>query len=245
MKSFWRIFKYIWPQWHRLIVIFFSAILIGILFSLSFMTIAPLLKLMMGEEGLHGWVNRKVCENRYGLKFHMPNRIDFVDPNKPDIAYYLSVTTVGQDGLADAAGLSEQDWIVGAGGSVIEEGVDKVISSKLLEVLATADSNEKIRIQYKRFDEQGSRELQEGVLNSGRRPFYLDGAQWLMSFLPREQSAAAKTRAVSLIIIVMAVFTVARCVAKFYQQYLAEKVVQIAVGDLRKEVFVISIVLKF
>jgi len=59
MKSFWRIFDYIWPQWPRLIVIFVSAILISILFSLSFMTIVPLLKLMMNEEGLHGWADRK------------------------------------------------------------------------------------------------------------------------------------------------------------------------------------------
>ena len=102
MKSFWRIFEYIWPQWPRLIVIVFSAILIGFLFSLSFMTIVPLLKVMMGEEGLHGWVDRKVCEQRYGRTFYMPERIDFVDPNKTDIAYSLIVTKVEEDGLAYA-----------------------------------------------------------------------------------------------------------------------------------------------
>ena len=69
MKSFWRIFEYIWPQWPRLVVIFVSVILISILFSLSFMTIAPLLKVMMGEEGLHGWVDRKVCSSRCGVDF--------------------------------------------------------------------------------------------------------------------------------------------------------------------------------
>ena len=237
MKAFWRVFDYIWPQWPRLIVIFVSAILISILFSLSFMTIIPLLKLMMGEEGLHGWTDRKVCERRYEIKFYTPDRIDFVDPNKPDIAYYLIVTKVEPDGHAYAAGLREQDWIVGAGSSATGEGTNKVISSKLLEELAKAGDNEKIPVRYKRFDKRGSFELRDGVIDSGRRPFYLDSMQGLLSFLPREQTPENKTRAVSIIIILMGIFTVVRCTAKYFQQYIAEKVVQTAVVNLRKDVF--------
>jgi len=105
MKAFWRVFEYIWPQWPRLVVILVCSVLISILFSLSFMTIIPLLKLMMGEEGLHGWADRKVCERRYGVRFYTPDRIDFIDPNKPDIANYLIVTKVEAKGLAYASGL--------------------------------------------------------------------------------------------------------------------------------------------
>src|SRR4030042_1737392 len=155
MKAFWRVFEYIWPQWPRLIVIMVSTILISILFSLSFMTIVPLLKLMMGEEGLHGWADRKVCEQRYGIKFYTPDRVDFVDPNKPDIAFYLIVTSVEPNGLAYASGLRERDWIIGAGSSAAGVGVDKVISFRLLAELAAAGGNEKISIRYKRFDERG------------------------------------------------------------------------------------------
>jgi subfamily B ATP-binding cassette protein MsbA len=237
MKAFWRVFEYIWPQWPRLIVIIVSAILISILFSLSFMTIVPLLKLMMGEEGLHGWADRKVCERRYGIKFYTPDRIDFVDPNKPDIAYYLIITKVEPDGLADAAGLREQDRIITAGSFAAGEGANKVISSRLLEELATAGDNEKIPVRYKRFDEMGSFELRDGLLDSGRRPFYLDSMQRLLSFLPREQTPESKTRGISIIIILMGIFTVVRCTAKFYQQYIAEKIVQTAVVNLRKDVF--------
>ena len=237
MKAFWRVFEYIWPQWPRLIVIFVSAILISILFSLSFMTIIPLLKVMMGEDGLHGWADRKVCEQRYGIKFYTPDRIDFADPNKPDIAYYLIVTKVKQDGHAYAAGLREKDWIVGAGSSVTGEGADKIVATRLLEELAKAGSSEKIPVRYKRFDETGAFELQDAVLDSGRRPFYLDSVQGLLSLLPREQTPENKTRAVSMIIILMGIFTVVRCTARYYQQYTAEKVVQTAVVNLRKDVF--------
>ncbi|MHC4540755.1 MAG: ABC transporter ATP-binding protein [Planctomycetota bacterium] len=207
------------------------------LFSLSFLTIAPLLKVMMGEEGLHGWADRKVCDDRYGLRFYMPDRVDFADPNKPDLAYYLDVTRVKAGGLAEAAGLQERDWIVGAGGSLIGEGADKVPSARLLEELVLAENDVPIRIQYKRLGGQESDVLREGTLESGSKPFYLDTMERLMSFVPRQQSARDKTRVMSVIIIAMAIFTVMRCTARFFQQYLSEKVVQTAVAELRKDVF--------
>ena len=237
MKAFWRVFEYIWPQWNRLVVIMVSAVLISILFSLSFMTIIPLLKLMMGEEGLHGWADRKVCHQRYGIKFYTPDRVDFFDPNKTDVAYRLQVTSVESDGLAYAAGLRENDWIVAAGSSATSEKAEKVISSKLLNVLASAGSNEKIPVRYKRFDQSGRSELVSAQLDSGQRPFYLHSMQGLLKLLPSEQTAESKTRAISIIIILMAIFTVIRCTARFYQQYIAEKVVQTAVTNLRKDVF--------
>ncbi len=239
MKTFNRVFKYIWPQWQRLIIIFISAILISILFSLSFMTIIPLLKVMMGEEGLHGWIDRKVCEHRYGFKFYIPDRSDILDPNKLDIAYYLIVTGIERDSLAEATGLSSQDSIVGVGDFTVREGADKVLSSTLLEKLATAGSDVNIPIQYKRFNEQGTYEPEpyQSILNSGKRPFYLNSVESLMSFVPRQHGLEAKTRAMSIIIIMMAVFTVGRCIARFYQQYLGAKVVQTAICELRQDVF--------
>ncbi|OHB62820.1 MAG: hypothetical protein A2168_04175 [Planctomycetes bacterium RBG_13_50_24] len=237
MKAFWRVFEYIWPQWPRLIVIMVSTILISILFSLSFMTIVPLLKLMMGEEGLHGWADRKVCEQRYGIKFYIPERIDFVDPNKSDIAYYLIVTNVEPDGLAYASGLRGQDRIVGVGSYAAGEEPNKVASSRLLEELAKAADNEKIPVHYKQFDQGGNFELSDGLLDSGRRPFYLDSMQRLLSLLPREQTPENKTRGITIIIILMGIFTVVRCTARYYQQYIADKVVHTAVVNLRKDVF--------
>jgi len=237
MKAFWRVFQYIWPQWPRLIVILVSALLISVLFSLSFMTIIPLLKLMMGEEGLHGWADRKVCEHRYGIKFYMPERLDFVDPNKSDIAYYLLVTNVDSEGLAYAAGLREKDMVTGVGNLATAEGADKVVSSKLLEELAAAGSDEEIPILYKRLDQSGRPEQGKLVLETGQRPFYLSTVEGLLSLLPREQTPANKTRGITIIIVLMAIFTVIRCTARFYQQYTAEKVVQTAIVNLRKDVF--------
>ncbi|MHC4075348.1 MAG: ABC transporter ATP-binding protein [Planctomycetota bacterium] len=237
MKSFWRVFKYIWPQWPRLIVVITSAIVVSILFSLSFMTVIPLLKVMMGEEGLYGWIDRKVCSQRYGIEFYVPDRADFVNPSKPDVAYYLLVQDIEDDGLAKSAGLQTTDWIIGAGNCVIGNGVERIISTKIFEALSTAESDKQIRIQYKRFDIEEGTKLHEGFLTTGKRPFYLGWVDRLSRYLPREQSNSNKVRAVTLIIMLMVIFTLGRCTARFFQQYLAGKVSQTALGNLRQDMF--------
>ena len=48
-----RILSYVRPQWFRVATVIFFSLVIGVMFSLSFMTILPLLKVMMGEEGFY------------------------------------------------------------------------------------------------------------------------------------------------------------------------------------------------
>ena len=114
MAAFTRIYKYVWPQWYRVAVVFFAVLMIGFLFTVSYMTIIPLLKVMMGEEGMHGWVDRKVCNWRYEMDFYVPEITDFTDSNDTDISYYLLITDVKETSTAQTAGLKREDRIVGA-----------------------------------------------------------------------------------------------------------------------------------
>jgi len=134
MKYFWRIFKYVWPQWPRLVVVVATAVLIAILFSVSFMTIMPLLKVMMGEEGLHGWVDRKTCHWRFGMDFYVPDRVAFTQTSD-DVAYYLLITDVEDHSPAQATGLERNDKIVAAGTTLSYQDNPKVPSAELLETL--------------------------------------------------------------------------------------------------------------
>src|SRR4030042_6959495 len=106
MKSFGRIFKYVWPQWPRIITVVVAAVIFAILLSLSFMTVIPLLKVMMGKEGLHNWVDRKTCNYKYGVDFYVPNAIDIIDKGSEDIAYSLLITGVEKNSLVESAGLN-------------------------------------------------------------------------------------------------------------------------------------------
>jgi hypothetical protein len=72
LTSFSRVLKYVWPQWPRVIAVLVWSAVISLMFSASFLTIIPLLKVMMEEEGLHSWVDRKMCNDRYGMDFYVP-----------------------------------------------------------------------------------------------------------------------------------------------------------------------------
>ena len=245
MKSFRRIFKYVWPQWPRLAVIIVTAVLIAILFSLSFMTIMPLLKVMMGEEGLHGWVDRKPCHWRYGMDFYVPDMAAFTEGGA-DIACYLLITDIEQDSTAQAAGLKQGDKIVAAGTDLSYEDEPKVSSARLFETLATAPTEGMITLRLRRDNQQGVTEDKIIQLNLARtEPSTIDNvrigaadlAQRAISFMPRDEAKANRKRAVVFIILLMAAVTTARCIARFYQTYMAEKVVQVATARLREGAF--------
>jgi subfamily B ATP-binding cassette protein MsbA len=238
MKAFNRVFQYIWPQWHRLVTIGCSALLIGILFSFSFATILPLLKVMMGEEGLHGWANREISESRYGLIIGIPNSFELSDPNNPDIAYYLRVVGVKRDSFAEEAGIRTDDRIVGAASSTIKEN-EKIPSTKLLEELATISNVKSISVQYRRLDESGQLipGIQQTILKCGKKPFYADLARRGLRYLPRERTRESKRKAVVFIILMMAVVTTVRCIARFYQNYTVQKLMHTSLVHLRRDAF--------
>jgi len=255
MKDFRRVFKYIWPQWPRIIVVVFSAALIAALLSLSFMTIIPLLKVMMGDEGLHGWIDRKSCNCRYGLEFYAPKTSDFTSTENQAIAYRLLVTNVEKNSPAEKAGLKQADRIVGVGELLISDQNPQIPFTRLLEEMVTSNKTE-LTVQLKRPSKDEVFIDKTLKLNTSRdklvdnsqwsgfekikwksKMALIEHAQWAVSFLPREQTADNKIKAVIVIIIVIGVVTVARCLAKFYQGYLAEKVVQVAINHLREDVF--------
>jgi len=234
MKAFRRVFKYVWPQWPRIIVVVLSAMIVSSLLSLSFMTVIPLLKVMMGEEGLHGWVEREISKNRYGTTFYVPEKIDFVES---DIAYYLLITDIKQDSLAQKAEIQKLDRIIGVADLLVQQDTDKIHSAKLLEKLAAAPANAELTIQIGRDDKQGVAETKTLTFNTGPKPFYVDHLERWLSFLPRQQTKETKTKAVIFIILAMGVVTIIRCIAKFYQEYMAQKVVQVGINHLREDAF--------
>jgi len=237
MNVFRRVFRYVWPQWHRLVTIACSALLIGMLFSFSIATVLPLLKVMMGEEGLHGWVNRKISEHRYGLSFYVPDKIELSDPNDSEVAYYLRIVDVKKGSFAEQAGLQQQDLIVGAASSLIGEKAERITSSTLLWELATVADVKSIAVQCRRLDELGRFKTIRMELQCGKKPFYAGHAQRLLRFVPREQTRENKKKAVIFIIVLMMVTTIVRCIARFYQDYTVQKVVDTSQARLREETF--------
>lgn len=233
LSAFKRVLGYVWPQWPSLIAVFFWAMLIAGMLSISFLTIIPLLKVMMEEEGLHGWVDRKVCNWRYGMDFYVPSRTDFFDATSGKTKYLL-INRIEEDKWASQNGLQRGDQIfsVAVGGKT-----EQTMSlSRILEVLATMDPDLPVVVSFKR-EHQEQLETQSIEFQSPARPFYADWAQWPVSFIPRSETKENVLHAMILVICAVTIVTIIRCWARFYQSYLAEKIVSIANTRLREDVF--------
>jgi subfamily B ATP-binding cassette protein MsbA len=233
VKEFSRVFKYVWPQWPRIIVVVVSAIIVATLFTSSIVTVIPLLKVMIGQEGLRGWADRKVCQVRYGVDFYVPESVDFSGKKSADYANSLLVVSVKKRSPAAAAGLMNGDSIVAAGQ---EPNAGAESFARLLEGIATAPKKG-IAIHIKRADEASTLNLTD-TGNKGLKAVTADLAQRCLNFIPKGLTDAGKTKAIIFIMVVITVITIIRCIARFYQQYIAEKVVQVGLNRLREDAFV-------
>src|SRR4030042_49180 len=185
MSNFSRVFKYVWPQWPRITVVIVSAIIVSSLLSLSFMTVIWLLKVMMGEEGLHGWVEREICSHRYGINFSVSEMTDFA---QSDVSYHLLVTDIKDKSPAKKAGLKKMDIVIGVGNFLVEKEGQNVPRAKLLETLATAPASAAFPIQLSRLNSKSGNDTQTLGLNTGPKTFYVDYVEKWMNLLPREQT---------------------------------------------------------
>lgn len=248
LAAFKRIWSYVWPQWPRVITVVFWSFLIAIMFAVSFMTILPLLKVMMNEEGLHGWVDRKTIEWRYGLDIAIPNPIG----QSVEEQYALTIVGIEEESLSEGGGFLKLDRIVG----VNNASGEKVEYSDLLDQLATAEISESkssITIYYTRFDDGqlkqfkiempiATQELATGEkflkrLDWWRKWTASELSQWVIKYLPEDKDGFDKTRSIIFIIIGMGIVTILRCLARFYQSYLADKIVWISISHIREDVF--------
>ena len=237
-------------------MVFSTAIIVAILLSVSFMTIIPLMKVMLGQEGLHGWVDRKACNWKYGIVIDLPEMMDVAAGRVDNVEHKLDVAGVEKGSLAQAAGLLNTDIIVGVGDCRPSQTKTEIPAAKILEELATGDTTE-IIIEIRRLDQDNTLKGETLVLHTPADEDFISRLDWswaqrttwslkvglmrnaqsLVGLLPRNQDQASKADAVVFIILAMGVLTVVRCLARFYQGYMAHKIMQVAIARMREDTF--------
>jgi subfamily B ATP-binding cassette protein MsbA len=232
VKEFSRVFKYIWPQWPRIVVVVISAIIVATLLSASIVTVIPLLKVMTGEEGLRGWADRRVCLLRYGIDFYVPESVDFAGNKGAEYANSLLVVSVKKKSSGQDAGLLGGDRIIGVGD---QPQTSRMSFAELLENLAVA-GKDGVTLHIKRANEDNTLHLAD-THKTGLKAIAANLAKRALYFVPRMQTDAAKTKATIFIMLFITILTVIRCIARYYQQYIAEKVVQVGLNHLREDAF--------
>ena len=244
MGAFSRVLKYVWPQWFRLVGIVVSVLFIAVLFAGSFATVIPLLKVMMGRESIHSWVDRQICGWRYDINFYVPEAVDLDNENTIDNANNILITNIKMDKIAYNAGLRREDKITEIVLPGDTEESDITDRANILKGLANAPDNSEVKIFIKRPSQSSTspEDIDETIIlatgeTDGTLKLKIDAAKWIIGFVPAEQGRYSKEQAVVWIIIGMGIITVIRCIARFNQQYLADKVVAVSIARLREDTF--------
>ncbi|MCI0499797.1 MAG: hypothetical protein L0Y36_08985, partial [Planctomycetales bacterium] len=227
LTAFKRIWSYVVPQWPRVVAVLFWCIVMACMLSVSVVTMIPVLKVMMGEEGLHGWVDRKICDKRYGMDFYLPNKSDL--ESDAAISRQLLIVHIKDGGWAAQAGLKIHDRIV----QVTGNETSAQTARKMQELLALSQPGQVQGMTVQRVDGT-TKDLEQPA---PAKPVYADWVQWVVSHVPRNETDESKFQAIVVLMIVVTIITILRCLARFYQHYLGEKIVNIANMHMREDVF--------
>ncbi|MCP4709377.1 MAG: ABC transporter ATP-binding protein [Planctomycetes bacterium] len=219
MHCFRRVLFYVKLQYKSVLLLVFCALLVAMLFSMSLAAMLPLMKVMMDEEGLHGWIHRTIIKDRSGVSFNAVPVDEFLsDQVSAAQQDKLQVSSVKLDSPGFEI-LMELDEIV----DVIIGDEHSLDRNKQLEILAHAQAGESIELKVIRGE---GNELT--VYLTMEDPFvyrqYVGPATWLLERLPQSQGAEFKRKCIILIIIIMLTATLMRCALRFTQEYLAKKI---------------------
>ncbi|MHC4754872.1 MAG: ABC transporter ATP-binding protein [Planctomycetota bacterium] len=239
MNQLGRVFDYVWKQWHRLIIVMISVIVIALLYVFSLGMISPFLTVIMGDEGLHGWAYRKMASVRYGMNFYDVDPVDVSDPNNPQVSYYLEVANVERKSAGDNIGIKRKDKIINIGENALDpnDPVSRMPSIEILKAFAAAPDNKDYVIQFQRPDKFGTPQTKSNIINSGKTPFYSDWVHYILSFVPPNKGSEQKQKAFIVIITLALIATIIRCLARFFQGYMAQKIVLTSLAGLREDAF--------
>jgi ATP-binding cassette, subfamily B, bacterial MsbA len=258
MKPFKRVLGYVKQEYRAVILSILCAVFVAILFALSLGAMLPLMKVMIGEEGLHGWINRAIVKNRSGISFidvPLGENIVIKDADKSRQPK-LRISSVKQGSPADGIGLRKQDVVLAVflendqniqnpiiSDPPVEDQIQvPVIPNRddLLEKLAHAPSDSSIQLKIEHDD--GSSDTVKFTVEP--EPFYTHTANWLLSFVPRIQEFESKEElrtfkrdCIVKLIILMLIATIARCLFRFLQEYLVKKLSYRSIMRFRRDAY--------
>ncbi len=221
MKSFYRVLYYVKLQYKAVLLSIFCAFSVALLFSFSLAAMLPLMKVMMDEEGLHGWTWRNMIKDRSGVSFNaVPLQEYFTESEAQD--------QVGRGKLQVASvklnspgynKLMEQDEII----AVRIGGIEYRDRMEQLEQLARAPAGQTVELIIER-DKGGDQTVDITLEEPLGYRMYAGGAQWFLDRVPQDRGSNFKRNSIIMIIIVMLAASIVRCGLRFGQEYLVKRI---------------------
>jgi ATP-binding cassette, subfamily B, bacterial MsbA len=240
MTHFKRVLGFVRGEYKSVIISIACALLVSILFALSLTAMLPLMKVLLGEEGVPGWVYRGIIKQRCGINFEpIP------------LGEYMAADQAGSEGSAPAAKLRVGD--VSSKSPASKTGIQRLDEILAMQISTdsqpqTLDRDQALSTLAKMpagqpavltvLHESGQ---EEKVSITARDPWYYElyspAAHWFVDRLPAHNSAKFKRDSIIYIIIAMVLATIIRCALRFVQEYLIDRVALHCSTELRTRAF--------
>ena len=235
MEYFRRSLGYVKVQYKAVTASILCAFFAAALFSLSLGAMLPLMKVMIGEEGLSGWVGRAIVKQRCGIGFRpLPAREYMLaaDDAEQLSQAKLRIELIEHRSLADGKGLLQDDQVLAVTVGAIQQTVVDAGRDEILTALSKAPAGEiTLRVLHENEEQEDVR------LEMGPRPFYSPLADRLLAHMAKQADDGPKfkRRAIVTIIFLMLAATLARCALRFGQEYLIGRVAVRSVMQFRQD----------
>ena len=223
-----RVLGYVKPQLPMAILAVFCGFLAAGLLAINVAAMLPLMRVMIEDEGLDGWVNRAIVKDRSGIDFFPQHITDQTDLAAAKVG--LRVKGIELRSVAESAGVKPADLALSISWG---ESSDISAQAALLAQLAEAPSAVPLTLTIKRSDGP----VETVVFEMDPPPFYKPIANWFLGFVPDGQGAEFKRNCIVLMIVLMVVATLARCGFRFVQEYLVCRISFRSITQLRMDAY--------
>ncbi|NQU76406.1 MAG: ATP-binding cassette domain-containing protein [Planctomycetes bacterium] len=238
MKDFYRSIKYVLPYKGRLVASVFCVVMISLLWAGGLGAIVPGAKILISEEGLHGWSDQKMTQSR--LKASTVRHKITADQGQAawgTLTEVMLVTGVEAAGPAATAGIKPLDWIVG----IRDEGRATPLSFEdLHKELAKCD----IKAGWSLLvadSAGGAKEPRTAVVSPAEARWDARALRWIVAKVPRPAQRQDRYFMLVWVLALGLGMTILRDMFRFAQGYLVQTTVYRAIMDLRCECYEVAL----
>jgi len=228
MKDFKRSLKYLWPYRVRLGLAAGCVALIAVLWGGGLGAMLPGAKILISEEGLHGWAYGMLAEDVLNARLARRPLPTATRIEGRRLAVVLELVDVTEGGRAATAGLVRTEWIVGLAG---EDPARRLMPADALSrALALAEPGSAATLRVYNQDTATVREVPI-TLGTARGLSRLVGR--LIQRIPEPADRAGRMDMLLWLLGIVLAMTLLRDVLRFIQEYLVGSAVMRAMMDLR------------
>jgi ABC-type multidrug transport system fused ATPase/permease subunit len=211
LLAFRRACRYLGPYRKIVLISVISAFFVGLIFTTGLGAMLPILKVLINDDTVPGWIDRQIAETRLGVKL----------AEDPTIVQVVSVVP---NEIGAVSGLKRGDMIADVDGVVtpnVGEADVRFEVRKALEALAT-HAQPKLTFA-------GGREL---ILKPEPAPLHLRIAHNLAWKLPDHP-----VKTIAVVFAIIAGLALLGNVVRFFQEYLSDKAAISATQDIRRHLY--------